>query len=109
MMISQALLVSLFAWVLVSGMRSGLRSINSLSNEISQRSIDDLQPLDIAGLPTEVAPVVTHFNDLLIRLDDSMQPQKRFIGHAAHQLRSEERGVGKECVSTCRARWSPST
>src|SRR3546814_9784191 len=30
-------------------------------------------------------------------------------GHAAadRQLRSEERRVGKECVSTCRSRWSP--
>src|SRR3546814_13888823 len=26
---------------------------------------------------------------------------------AAHLLRSEERRVGKECVSTCRSRWSP--
>src|SRR3546814_18232070 len=25
----------------------------------------------------------------------------------AHQERSEERRVGKECVSTCRSRWSP--
>src|SRR3546814_15352488 len=25
-----------------------------------------------------------------------------------HQIRSEERRVGKECVSTCRSRWSPS-
>src|SRR3546814_13149681 len=25
----------------------------------------------------------------------------------AHELRSEERRVGKECVSTCRSRWSP--
>src|SRR3546814_16631871 len=25
----------------------------------------------------------------------------------APQLRSEERRVGKECVSTCRSRWSP--
>src|SRR3546814_16379463 len=24
-----------------------------------------------------------------------------------NQLRSEERRVGKECVSTCRSRWSP--
>src|SRR3546814_20575549 len=24
-----------------------------------------------------------------------------------HQTRSEERRVGKECVSTCRSRWSP--
>src|SRR3546814_3311655 len=26
---------------------------------------------------------------------------------AEHDLRSEERRVGKECVSTCRSRWSP--
>ena len=26
---------------------------------------------------------------------------------AARMLRSEERRVGKECVSTCRSRWSP--
>src|SRR3546814_12991533 len=25
------------------------------------------------------------------------------------EMRSEERRVGKECVSTCRSRWSPST
>src|SRR3546814_7511493 len=27
---------------------------------------------------------------------------------AAQAVRSEERRVGKECVSTCRSRWSPS-
>src|SRR3546814_98408 len=26
---------------------------------------------------------------------------------AASEIRSEERRVGKECVSTCRSRWSP--
>src|SRR3546814_4378562 len=31
------------------------------------------------------------------------------VAHARHiqQYRSEERRVGKECVSTCRSRWSP--
>src|SRR3546814_11075712 len=28
-------------------------------------------------------------------------------GQALSQARSEERRVGKECVSTCRSRWSP--
>src|SRR3546814_17905125 len=28
-------------------------------------------------------------------------------GSQNHQPRSEERRVGKECVSTCRSRWSP--
>src|SRR3546814_14124401 len=31
---------------------------------------------------------------------------ERFEGNAA-KLRSEARRVGKECVSTCRSRWSP--
>src|SRR3546814_16683040 len=29
------------------------------------------------------------------------------VGILVHTLRSEERRVGKECVSTCRSRWSP--
>lgn len=96
MLLSQLILVSLFTWVLISGVRSGLKSITRLSEEIIQRSIDDLQPIEVAGLPTEIAPVVTHFNDLLLRLDDSMQAQKRFIGHAAHQLRTPLSGLKLE-------------
>src|SRR3546814_15266666 len=35
--------------------------------------------------------------------------ERRPFVHAREQLcRSEERRVGKECVSTCRSRWSPS-
>src|SRR3546814_12393250 len=30
-----------------------------------------------------------------------------FLDEIAEILRSEERRVGKECVSTCRSRWSP--
>src|SRR3546814_2516229 len=30
-----------------------------------------------------------------------------FVSVPYHSLRSEERRVGKECVSTCRSRWSP--
>src|SRR3546814_14965518 len=30
-----------------------------------------------------------------------------FRGHTEGVPRSEERRVGKECVSTCRSRWSP--
>src|SRR3546814_5181832 len=31
----------------------------------------------------------------------------RFRDRVAQHRRSEERRVGKECVSTCRSRWSP--
>lgn len=96
MVISQILLITLFAWVLISGVRSGLASVNKLTQDINQRSVDDLQPLDVSGLPDELSPLVLHFNDLLVRLDDSMQAQRRFIGHAAHQLRTPLAGLKLE-------------
>src|SRR3546814_13768499 len=33
--------------------------------------------------------------------------QRHDVGGACEAVRSEERRVGKECVSTCRSRWSP--
>lgn len=96
MMLAQAFLVVLFVWVLVSGIRVELVSINRLADQIRQRSIDDLQPLDLTGLPSEVAPLVLHFNDLLGRVEDAMLAQRRFIGHAAHQLRTPLTGLKLE-------------
>ncbi len=96
MLLTQGLLVVLFVWVLISGIRHELTSVNQLANQIRQRSIEDLQPLDLAGLPSEIAPLVLHFNDLLLRLDDSVQAQRRFIGHAAHQLRTPLAGLKLE-------------
>src|SRR3546814_3383152 len=48
-------------------------------------------------------------------LIDSIRHKLTSLGFAANKLipaslqktRSEERRVGKECVSTCRSRWSP--
>src|SRR3546814_11108320 len=33
--------------------------------------------------------------------------EKKLYGKVVEGVRSEERRVGKECVSTCRSRWSP--
>ena len=80
MVVGQVALIGLFTWVVVQGVRSGLRSVNHLSEEIRQRSIDDMQPLEVAGVPVEIEPLVTHTNDLLLRLDASLAAQRRFIG-----------------------------
>src|SRR3546814_8545571 len=45
-----------------------------------------------------------------LRLERIVRPQGRSWARqypAAGRTRSEERRVGKECVSTCRSRWSP--
>ena len=85
--------------MVVQGVRSGLRSVNHLSEEIRQRSIDDMQPLEVAGVPVEIEPLVTHTNDLLLRLD------------APHWRRSGASSAMRpiSCARRCPAcGWSPS-
>src|SRR3546814_12328240 len=50
--------------------------------------------------PNEIFPVGDYFSPA-----DVVGPGARFVYGSAN--RSEERRVGKECVSTCRYRWSP--
>src|SRR3546814_19087027 len=43
-----------------------------------------------------------------VALQEFLEQARRFIvATALERVRSEERRVGKECVSTCRSRWSP--
>src|SRR3546814_12900331 len=48
-------------------------------------------------------PVFDRFRDIVVSGVERMVKPDAAIYH----LRSEERRVGKECVSTCRSRWSP--
>lgn len=88
MFLSQLLWVALFGWVLMAGLRSGLQSVERLAGEIAAQDVDQLQPLVAEDLPAELRPLVDHFNQVLLRLDDGVLAQKRFIAHAAHQLRT---------------------
>src|SRR3546814_1014294 len=50
----------------------------------------------------------THYNDQKFTLGSLYIPVPELVTLVvAVSLRSEERRVGKECVSTCRSRWSP--
>src|SRR3546814_13769647 len=49
------------------------------------------------------------YEDLAAHKSEWIEPHKTgYRGTDVYALRSEERRVGKECVSTCRSRWAPS-
>ena len=62
--------------------------IAELASEIEQRHELDLQPLSDEYLPSELRPFVLAMNELLKKIEQSVEVQQRFVADAAHELRS---------------------
>ncbi|TFV88128.1 sensor histidine kinase, partial [Oxalobacteraceae bacterium OM1] len=60
---------------------------------IRARRPDDLSPIESGQVPEEISPLVRSLNDMLERLSQSIQMQKRFIADAAHQMKTPLAGM----------------
>ena len=83
-----ALMIPLVGWLLWEGISSGLGTVRALIAQIRSRSPDDLSPLRLANVPRELAPIGNSINQLLQKLENSFNAEKRFAEHAAHHLRT---------------------
>jgi len=87
MLLPEFLLVLVSISVVWFGVRSGLRPLSELRQELAGRSQADLRPVRV-DIPEEIQPVVTEINALLQRLEHSLISQRNFVSDAAHQLRT---------------------
>lgn len=78
-------LLALLLWVAVL---RGLRPLDRLAREVEQREPDNLAALDASSAPREVVPLIERLNRLFVRIEISMQKERRFTADAAHELRT---------------------
>lgn len=78
-------LLGILIWLAVA---ASLASLRRISDEIARRPPDRLTPLDSAGAPAEVAPLVASLNALFERVARSLESERRFTADAAHELRT---------------------
>lgn len=79
-------LLGLLIWWLTG---RSLRPLASVGEEVARRGADDLTP--VSGdrvMPTELRPLVGRLDDLLGRIRESLDSERRFTSHAAHELRT---------------------
>jgi len=77
--------IAAIVWLVVG---NGLSLIKKLAQELRTKRADDLSRLSTTSPPVELVPVVDAINDLLRRLEDSIQRERRFSADAAHELRT---------------------
>lgn len=70
------------------GVGAGLQPLQRIAREIQNRHPGALEPVSIAQLPAEIAPLVNALNELLAQLAQTLHHQRQFIADAAHELRT---------------------
>ena len=73
--------------------RQGLPPLTSLSQELTQRSAEDLRQLPVKDAPGELEPIIREMNGLLKRIETSLKRERTFVDDAAHELRTPLNGI----------------
>jgi two-component system, OmpR family, sensor histidine kinase TctE len=89
----QFVILPISIWLVWFGLSRGLLPLKRLETRLRQRAPDDLSPVDLAGTPEEIMPLMRSFNELLARLGNNISNQKRFIADAAHQMKTPLAGL----------------
>jgi two-component system sensor histidine kinase QseC len=77
-------LLGLLVWFAVG---SALRPVDRIGVALARRDPHYLAPLE-GEVPKEIAPMVERLNDLLVRVQSSLESERRFTSDAAHELRT---------------------
>ncbi|MCF8200123.1 MAG: GHKL domain-containing protein, partial [Sulfuritalea sp.] len=76
------------AVLLVIAIGFALAPVRQLARDVAARAPDHLEPLPVAELPAEVAPLVTRLNSLFADIARALENERRFTADASHELRT---------------------
>ena len=88
-----SVLVAAMSVIVWAGVRAGLAPLARLRREVESRAPDDLTPLKLDLAPVELRSLAGALNHLLESVRGQVGAQQRFIGDAAHQLRTPLAGL----------------
>ncbi|KMY86194.1 Signal transduction histidine kinase [Candidatus Paraburkholderia calva] len=82
-------LLLLAGWVIVwRVVNQQLNPLTDLADALNKQTHISLEPVDETFVPSEVRPLTSAMNGLLVRLQAALDAQRKFIADAAHQLRT---------------------
>ncbi|MDX2074392.1 MAG: ATP-binding protein [Alphaproteobacteria bacterium] len=70
------------------GINSGLQSLDQMTGQVQERSPLYLTKLPTEGVPPDLFPLAEAINNLMTKLEASLEHERRFTDNAAHELRT---------------------
>jgi len=101
----QALLLTATALLGRFWTRAAMVPVLRIGAAVREHAPESPQPIDVAGAPSELRPLVEAINDYIGRIAHYVAERDRFISDAAHQLKTPitvlntQVGVGLRCTS----------
>jgi signal transduction histidine kinase len=76
----------LFILLIWLSVRRGLGPLTDLSQAISRRDANSLERIEESNSPPELQPIVLSLNNLMGRIQQSLEAERRFNANTAHEL-----------------------
>lgn len=97
-------LLGLMIWV---SLGRGLAPLHRVAGEISRRDGDDIRPVDGAGTPDEVCPLIAALNGLFAKVEMARRHEKEMTAFAAHELKTPLAGLKTQAQVALAAKDAP--
>ncbi|MDH3759422.1 MAG: ATP-binding protein [Gammaproteobacteria bacterium] len=81
-------LLPIVLWLLWQIIGVALKPLQHVTDQVRQQVLKDLKPIDVAGVPREISPLVTALNQMIADLDAAYARERRFVSDASHELRN---------------------
>lgn len=83
-------IIAILIWLSVG---KGLGPLKRMATSLSQRSADELHPLEQKDAPSEIKPLLDSLNSLFLKVAGAREREKTFIAYAAHELKTPLAGL----------------
>ncbi len=94
-------LIGLWVWLAT---RHGFAPLDGIARQIASRDPQQLQPVHPAAAPEEIRSLLEALNGLFLRVEQTLESERRFTADAAHELRTPLAALQAQLQVALRAR-----